>query len=382
MTASLRVLQLLPALNEGGVEKSAVEMARYLNEKGVSNWIASAGGPLADEATTYGTRHLTIEVGRKSPLSIVSNARKIARLIDSEEINVVHALSRAPAWVGLLACRFFTQKRCHFVTTMHGAHSHANALKRLYNSSIVRGEVVVASSRFIRDHIIQIYGLPSERIIVASRGVDAGMFDSTLFTEADRQKIRTELAGAKQAPLLVMVGRITTLKGHLVLIDALSHVTDIPWHMAFVGDGNASVQSVAQARINELGLRDRITWTGSRRDIPAVLAASDLAFSASIRPEAFGLAAIEAQAMETPVIATDHGGSRETVLPGQTGWLVPPGDAEAMAVAIRDALSDPTRLTEMGRLGRAHVLANFTIRSMLEKEYSAYERAMREPLRR
>lgn len=381
MTESLRVLQLLPALKEGGVEKSALQMARHLNEKGVSNWIASGGGPLVNEVTSHGTEHLTIKVGRKSPLSIISNAREIARLIDSKEIDVVHALSRAPAWVGLLACRVFARRRCHFVTTMHGAHGHSNALKRLYNSSIVRGDVVVASSNFIRDHIVQVYGLPPERIIVASRGIDAGIFDNTLFTEADRQERRTELVGDKQVPLLVMVGRITALKGHLVLINALSHVTDIPWHMVFVGDGNVSVRSSAQARIDELGLRERITWTGSRRDIPAILAAADLAFSTSIRPEAFGLVSVEAQAMETPVIATDHGGSRETVLHGKTGWLVPPGDAEALAVAIRDALSDPSRLSEMGRFGRAHVLANFTTRSMLEKEYSAYERVMREPPR-
>lgn len=376
MNKSPRILQLLPALGEGGVERSAVEMARYLSARGVSNWIASAPGPLVAEAVAAGAVHVPISVGRKSPIAMIRNAIAIARLVDREQIDIVHALSRAPAWVAWLACRQLARRPCHFVSTVHGAHGHRNALKRFYNGGMLRAEVVVASSQFVADHLQRIYALPPEKIITATRGIDPQTFDPARFTTEDRNAVRQALGAHGDTPLLVMVGRVTSLKGHAVLVEALAKVADLPWRAAFVGSGNTSVIAAAQARIEALGLKDRIVWTGSRSDIPAILAASDLAFSASIRPEAFGLVSVEAQAMETPVIATDHGGSRETVLPGETGWLVEPGSADALAAAIRQALADPERLAAMGQNGRHHVLANFTRQTMLDREYAAYERVL------
>jgi len=161
-----------------------------------------------------------------------------------------------------------------------------------------------------------------------------------------------------------------------VLVDALARLADRPWRLVLVGSGNDGVIADLKARIDGHGLASRIVLAGSRRDVPILLAAADLAFSASTRPEAFGRAAIEAEAMETPVIATDHGGSRETILPGRTGWLVPPGDAEAMAIAIGEALASPERLREMGRAGRAFVMENYTTARMLEQEFSAYRRLL------
>ena len=372
-----RVLQLVPALQEGGVERCVVEMAHFLNARGVANWIASGGGAMAAELAGEATTLVPIRVGAKNPFAILANARAVAKLVERENIDVIHAVSRAPAWVGWLACRLFLRGRCHFVTTVHGAHSHGNAVKRLYNSAMTRSEAVVASSRFIAGHISSVYGVPAERIIVAQRGVDTARFDPALVSEEERKALRQELAGiTDDTPLLAMVSRVTTLKGHAVLVEALAEVKDLPWRAIFVGTGNPSVIDDARKRIAAHGLEDRILWTGSRRDVPALLAPPDLACSASIRPEACPLTTIEAQAMETPVIATDHGGARETVVKGESGWLVEPSNAAALAGAIREALSDPARLAAMGRRGREHVLENFTRQTMLTREFSAYERVL------
>lgn len=379
-TAGPRVLQLLPALGDGGVERSAVEMAGHLGALGLPNWIASAGGPLVAAAEAAGARHVTLPVGKKSPFSAILAARAVARLVDAEGIDIIHARSRVPAWVGLLARRL-ARRPVHFVTTFHGVYSHGNALKRFYNSAMLRVPLVIANSGFIRDHIVAVYGFPQARVVVAPRGVEPDLFDPVRVPAETRSALRSELGATEMGPLLVMVGRVTRWKGHAVLLEAAARLDRPDLRLAFVGGGSDALVAELQRDIARLGLDGRVTFTGSRRDIPAVLAAADLAVSASTDPEAFGRAAIEAQAMGTPVIATDHGGSRETVLPGRTGWLVPPGDAAALAAALEEALSDPGRLKAMGANGREHVLANFTTRQMLEKEFSAYERLMAEPRR-
>jgi len=376
----MKVLQLLPALGDGGVERSAVEMAGHLGALGLPNWIASAGGPLVAAAEAAGAQHITLPVGRKSLFSAISAARAIARLVDQEDIDIIHARSRVPAWVGLLARRL-ARKPVRFLTTFHGVYSHGNALKRFYNSAMLRAPLVIANSQFIRCHIVEIYGFPEARVIVAPRGVEPSLFEPAAISAETRAALRAELGAVENGPLVVMVGRITRWKGHAVLLEAVSRLARPDVRLAFVGSGFDTLIAELQRDVTRLGLEGRVVFTGSRRDVPAVLAAADLAVSASTDPEAFGRAAIEAQAMGTPIIATDHGGSRETVLPGQTGWLVPPGDVAALATGLDEALAHPDRLAAMGQRGREHVLANFTTAQMLEKEFSAYQRLMSEPQR-
>lgn len=374
---SPRILQLLPALGDGGVERSTVEMVGYLHEQGIINFVASGGGDLVAAVEAGGGRHFTIPVGRKSPIAMIRNAFAVARVIDREAIDILHARSRAPAWAGWLATRL-AHRPCHFLTTFHGVYGHGNALKRLYNRVMLRGSLVVANSEFIRDHIETVYGYPASRIIVAARGIEPELFDPARISGEERAAVRREFGIGADEPMLIMVGRVTSWKGHAVLVDALARLVDRPWRLVLVGSGSDGVIADLKTRIDGHGLSERVVLAGSRRDVPVLLAAADLAFSASTRPEAFGRAAIEAEAMETPVIATDHGGSRETVLPGRTGWLVTPSDAEAMATAIREALADPQRLEEMGRAGRAFVLENYTTARMLSQEFSAYRRLMDE----
>lgn len=376
---SPRILQLLPALGDGGVERSTLEMVGHLRKKGIVNFVSSGGGDLVAAVEAGGAKHLAIPVGLKSPFAMIRNAFAVARVIDREAIDIVHARSRAPAWAGFLATKL-ARRPCRFLATFHGVYGHGNALKRVYNRIMLAGPLVVANSEFIRDHIRTVYGYPADRIVVAARGIDPELFDPARISEGDRAAVRSEFGVKGNEPMLIMVSRITGWKGHAVLVDALARLADRPWRLVLVGSGNERTIADLKARINGHGLSSRIVLAGSRRDVPGLLAAADLAFSASTQPEAFGRAAIEAEAMETPVIATDHGGSRETVLPGRTGWLVTPGDAAAMVAAIGEALAAPERLTEMGRAGRAFVLENYTTARMLEQEFSAYQRLMDETL--
>ncbi|AHM05559.1 Glycosyltransferase [Roseibacterium elongatum DSM 19469] len=379
MEHGMRVAQLVPALGDGGVERSALEMAAHLSSEGVENWVVSAGGRLEDDLLALGGGHLRLEIGRKSPLAIAANARALARWIDATGIDVLHARSRAPAWVGWRASRIARRKPA-FLTTFHGVYGHKGVLKRWYNSAMLRGPVVIANSHFIRDHLERVYGVDRQRVLVAPRGVDPARFDPTTVPAEDRDMLRAELGagfGDHVQPLLVLVARISRWKGHALLLDALEQVTDRPWHLACIGGADSqTLEADLKARVAQGPLAGRVTFTGSRADIPQILASADLAFSVSTAPEAFGRSVIEAGAMQTAVIGAAHGGTLETLVDGKTGWLFPPGDAVALAARIRVALSDPHSARAMGRAGRTHVLTHFTTRHTLAAEIEGYRRAL------
>lgn len=377
----MRVLQVLPALNDGGVERSTVELAKSLSADGVENWVASGGGRLADAITATGAVHVTMPVGAKSPLSVWRNAGRLSALVDDMGIDIIHARSRVPAWVGYLAARR-SPRRPIFLTTFHGVYGHGSALKRWYNSVMLRGDVVIANSQFIADHLRTVYGVDASRIIVAPRGVDTDIFDPATIRDGDVALLRTEF-DAETRPLLVYVSRLSGWKGHEILVEALETLLDLPWTMVFAGGHDSeNLRQDLAARIASGPAHDRIKLAGSRDDVATLLRAADLAFSVATSPEAFGRAAIEAGAMETPVIATAHGGSLETVRHGETGWLVPPRDPQALAAAIRTALGDPDGGRAIGRAARNHVLERFTTGMTLAAERSAYERVLADRERR
>ena len=352
-------------------------MAGFLVARGCASFIASDGGPLLQALTAAGVSHVPIQVGDKAPWAILVNAVRLARLIDSEDIDIVHAHSRTPAWVGLLACRI-SARRPPFVTTFHGLYGHRSALKRWYNRVMLRGAAVIANSDFIRRHIIEVYSVPNELIVTAPRGFEEAEFDPSAFGEADRASVRAEFGVPDGFPLLLMVGRLARWKGQHVLLAALARTTDLPWFAVFVGAGapGSGYPAELKSALESSALGDRVAFAGSRRDVARLNYAADLAFSCSVSPEGFGCVSVEAQAMATPVIASAHGGSLETIVDGETGWLVPPGDIEALEAAIRAALADPGTLRVMGARARRYVLARFTMRRTCEIELSVYERIL------
>lgn len=376
------VLQVLPALGDGGVEQSAVEMALYIEKHGGRAVVASSGGAKVKILEENGIAHVRLPLAAKAPWRLLANAWRLAKVIRQYDVSLIHARSRAPAWSAWLASRF---TEIPFITTFHGTYGLGGGfLKRKYNSIMVRGPITIANSAFIKAHIIENYDVLAKNVIVATRGVDVERFDPALFDKNDRKTLRDELGVDAKTPLLILVGRLTRWKGQDLLLKALAELQNVPWVLALVGgpEKNGAFAAEIDRLSADLGLKDRVRLLGSRKDVPRLLNAADLALSTSVRPEAFGRVAIEAMAMEVPVVATGLGGSLETIVPGETGWLVAPDangviEPQLLAQTIGEALRKPERLARMGKTARAHVLAHFTAEQCCAAEMSAYQRVMK-----
>ncbi len=366
------VLQVLPHLAAGGVQRGTVEIARALVNAGWRAIVASEGGPGVAALEAVGGTHLTLPVARKNPLTMWRNADQLARLIERQGVDIVHARSRAPAWSAAIAARR-TGRR--FVTTFHGTYGHANALKRQYNAVMTRADAVIAISEHIARHMQAIYGTPRDRIRVIHRGVDLDLFDPA---QADGPRVAVLRAAwdvPDGVPVIMLPGRVTRWKGQHVLIDALARLDRRDFCCLLVGDdqGRDGYRADLDAAISRYGLGDVVRLTGPCDDMPAAYRLADLVVSASTDPEAFGRVAIEAQAMGRPVIATDHGGARETVVEGETGWLVPPGDEDALAEALKNLWCPENVLRPIGDAGIAHARARFTIDKMCAETMAVYQ---------
>ncbi|MCK8784945.1 glycosyltransferase family 4 protein [Roseomonas sp. NAR14] len=352
--------------------------------------VASAGGRLVGPLEALGARHVTLPLDRKSPAALWRNAGALARLAREEGVAIVHARSRAPAWSALAAAR---RAGCRFVTTYHGSYNEGFPGKRLYNSVMARGERVIAISRFIAELVAARHGVGPERLRVIPRGVDPDLFDPAPFGRdgAGRDGAGRDGAGRDGAPaarvaalraawgvpegrpVVLLPGRLTRWKGQAVLVEAMAAVPGAVALLVGGAEGKPAFRAELEAMIAARGLGGRVLLTGGTDDMPAALAMADVAVNASTDPEAFGRTVIEAQAMALPVIATDHGGARETVEEGVTGWRVPPGDVPALAAALRRALAMPAEArAAMGARARAAVLAGHTTAAMQRATLDVY----------
>jgi glycosyltransferase involved in cell wall biosynthesis len=364
------VLQVLPSLITGGVERGTVEIAQAITEAEATAIVASAGGPLVRQIERYGGIHITLPLTTKSPLGIWRNAAALEALIREHKVSLVHARSRAPAWSAWIACR---RTGVPFVTTYHGTYGEGVPLKRLYNSVMARGRIVIAASHFIADLITTRHHLDPARIRVIPRGVDPAVFDPALVTGKRVAKLAAEWRLPDGVRTVVLPGRLTSWKGHTVLLDAIARLNRPDVMCVFVGahQGRHAYARELEDRATSLGIADRVRLVGQCDDMPAALALSDVVVHASIKPEAFGRVVIEAQAMARPVIAVDLGGPVETVRHGETGWRVRPNDPYALAAAIGVALDlDPAELSALGQRARASVP---TVRAMQEATLDVYE---------
>jgi glycosyltransferase involved in cell wall biosynthesis len=366
------VLQLLPSLISGGAERGTVELAGALVEAGWTSYVASGGGPLESEIARAGATHLTLPLASKNPLVMRRNTGTLIRLIRQLGVDVVHARSRAPAWSAGAAAR--TTGR-HFVTTFHNAYGVRTALKRRYNSVMARGDRVIAISDFVADHAANVYGVSRDRLRTIPRGVDLAVFDPN---RVSAQRI-INLAGQWRLPdgmsVVMLPGRLTRWKGGLDFIEAVAKLGRRNICCVLAG----SEQRPGFRRELEVAIRDTGVAGGFRiveecRDMPAAYMLADVVVSASRDPEGFGRVIVEAQAMGRPVIATNHGGARETIVPEVTGWLVPPRDPAALAAAINEALSlGADERQQLGGRARAHIATNFTREAMCARTIEVYQ---------
>lgn len=324
----MNVLQILPDLNAGGVERTVLETVEVLVRAGHTAHVLSAGGRLVPELEALGGVHHTADIGSKNILSVPWRIAGIRRLIAEQKIDIVHARSRAPAWPAKFAAH---AEKVAFVTTYHGIYNAKSALKRGYNSVMTKGDVVIANSNFTADHIVREHGTDPDRIRVIPRGVDMMEFDPDKISSDAVRSLCAEWNVQPNETLLVLPGRLTRWKGQSVAIEAL-RIRGGGHRLVLVGDAQGRDDYVTELRAKAKSLN--VVFTGHRTDMDLVYAAADIVLCPSTDPEAFGRTAAEAQAMNRAVIASDHGGAVEVVMEGITGWRVPPGDAKALADAI------------------------------------------------
>ncbi len=365
------ILQILPSLVTGGVERGTVDVTAALTRAGFRALVASAGGPMTREVEAAGGTHMTLPLESKNPITMLLNIRRLVKLIHEEKIDLIHARSRAPAWSAWGAA---AQAHIPFVTTFHSPYGAGSPLKRFYNSVMAKGARVITISSFVTDYAQKTYGVSSSKMRQIPRGVDTESFDPAKITETRKESLRRLWNLTEGQPLLLMPGRLTRWKGQLVLIQALAQLKRRDYQCVIVGGGKDSPYGTElAAAIHQAGLDNRVFLHETCRDMEAAYALASLVLVPSTRPEGFGRVVIEAQAMGALVIASNHGGARETVVPDQTGFLTKPNDPHALAETIDRVLSlAPSDRAALGSRAMQHVRANFTTRVMTERTLAVY----------
>ncbi|WP_420242958.1 glycosyltransferase family 4 protein [Roseiterribacter gracilis] len=356
----ITILQVLPSLVAGGAERGALDVAAAIVQAGGRALVASAGGPMVRELERSGATHLTLPLKSKNPLVIRANAGRLARLMRTHEVDIIHARSRAPAWS---AWRAAARTNTPFMTTFHAAYGFKGEWKRRYNSIMARGERVIAISDFLADHIRTYYGVDPAKLVVVPRGIDLAKFDPAKVGGERVAKLGPAWRVPEDMKVVLLPARRTRLKGHLVLLEALARLGRDDLCAVLVGggakEGSNYERDLERAAANVK--RGLVRIVDQCDDMPAAYSFASVVVAPSLVPEGFGRVPVEAQAMGRPVIATDLGGFRETILNGETGLLIPPNDAKALAEAIDEILAiDPTTREAVAIAARDHITARFT----------------------
>ncbi len=380
--AGRTILQIIPELNSGGAERAVIDIAAALAAVGARALVASAGGRMVSELQAKGGIWRAFPAKTKNPLAMLINQRRLAKLIAGEEVALVHARSRAPAWVAYGATR---QTGTPFVTTFHGAYSGSSGLKLRYNSIMAKGDVVIANSAFTAERIARLYPAAAAKIRVIERGIDFRSFSPSEVDPARVQRLRQAWQVAPGERIILLAARLTPWKGHKILIEAARHLvadglSEIKFILAGDEQGHHAYLKELDAAIATAGLAGIVRRTGYCADMPAALLAAAVVVVPSTEPETFGRVAAEAQALGTSVIVTDLGALPEVVLAppevmneARTGWLVAPGDARALAAAIGEALAlGATARDGLSARARAHVLERFSVERMQAETLAAY----------
>jgi len=357
----LTILQVLPRLERGGAERVAVETAEAVRASGHVALIAAAPGPLDLLAKRAGAELVPLPLDTKNPFNIWRNISRLEKLIKARGVDLVHAHSRAPAWSA-----YYAAQRCGvpFVTTYHGAYGEDSKLKRRYNAVMVKGDRVIAVSHYIADMIVARYGLGEERLRVVHGGVDTVSFDPAAVLGDRTVRLARSWRADDGKPMIMLPGRLTGWKGQKLFIQALAKMrhTDAMGLLVGSDQGRHTYTRELVALADRLGLGDRLRIVGHAEDMPAALMLADVVVNCSTKPEAFGRTIVEAQAMGRVVVAANHGGARETIEDGVSGFLFPPGEADALAALLDDILDQgPAARIAFGRRARAYVERHFAL---------------------
>lgn len=366
------IMQIIPQLGAGGAEQGCIDVAAELVKSGARAIIVSNGGHRIPELARIGAEHINLPVDSKNPFVMWRNIGRLKSLIRKHNVNIIHARSRAPAWS---AWRAAQGTNAHFITTCHAPYNINGEPKRLYNSSIAQGEIVIAISDFVAEYLKANYALDPAKIRTIHRGIPVEKFHPTAVTPDRMISVSQGWRIPDSANIVMLPGRLTRWKGHHVMIEAMKILDRKDVFCVIIGSdqGRSEYRKELEEAIAQNNLGEQIRIIDHCNDMPAAYMLSTVVVSASTDPEGFGRIPAEAQAMGRPIIATDHGGARETIARGETGWLIPPSDAQALANAIDEALSlDPMQRAMLATRSMAHIAAHFTREIMVDKTLCVY----------
>ena len=383
MSSNIKVLQVIPKLGYGGAETGCYDIAHYLPENGCESFIVTSGGELTKFVDKKKVKLIKLPVHSKNPLLILINTILLIGIILFFKISIVHARSRAPAWSCLFATKLTNRK---FVTTFHGTYNFSGYFKKFYNSVMVRSDLIIAGSNFIFSHIKENYSefLKSQKkFLVIFRGVNVDYFDSSTKLENDEKNLLQKWNINDEKKIILMPGRLTSWKGQELFIEAINLVKIELGYEAFhaVILGNDQGRDLYKKKLIRLTeqyhLTNQIKFIDHCKDMALAYKVSDIIVSASIEPEAFGRVAVEAQSMEKLIIASNIGGSNETIIDEKTGFLFKSGDAESLSKKIIHGLTmDETSINLMGKEGRNNIIKKFNVEKMCFSTYSEYKRLL------
>ena len=383
MTSNLKVLQVIPKLGYGGAETGCYDIAHYLPENNCVSFIVTSGGELLKFVDKKKVKIIRLPVHSKNPLLMFINFIALVGIILFNNISIVHARSRAPAWSCWLATKITGRK---FVTTFHGTYNFNNSIKKFYNSVMVRSNLIVAGSNFIFSHIKENYLKyldDKKKLLVIFRGINVDYFDPTTKVYSDEKKLLTKWEIDKDKKIVLLPGRLTSWKGQEVFIEAINLVNIELGYEAFYAVilGSDQGRDLYKKKLIRLSEQYRMTkqmrFINHCSDMALAYKISDIVVSASIEPEAFGRVAVEAQSMEKPIIASNIGGSNETVIDKKTGFLFESGNAKSLSEKILKLVTmDDSSLRTIGIEGRKNIIQKFNVEKMCFSTYSEYKRIL------
>lgn len=372
------ILQIIPSMQSGGAEQSCIDVTAAITRSGNHAYVASAGGRWTAEIIRAGGKNILLPLKSKNPFTIWRNAARIAQIVQEYDIDIIHARSRAPAWSGYIAAK---RMGIPFMTTFHAAYKFSSKLKQRYNSVMAKGTRIIAISQYIAQHIIDHYHVDPGRLRLVYRGMPLDRFNPDIIHPERLIKLAREWQLPEDKRLILMPSRLTRIKGHHVLIEALAKLGRNDWFCIICGatPDREHYQQELMALIDHHHLGDQIRIVPICTDVPAAMILAQVMVAPSLVPEGFGRMPVEAQAMGTPVVASAIGGHMEIIIDRETGWLVPPDDSEAMAAAINEAL-DMTEAERqlMARRAINFVHANFDKEQMTAQTLAVYEEILAE----
>lgn len=375
------LLQVVPELETGGAEQTTIDVAHAVVRAGGKALVATRGGRMASRLEADGGRLAQMPVQTKNPLVMLGNAARLVDLIRKEKVSIVHARSRAPAFSALWAAQ---ATKTPFVATYHGVYNAKSGLKRWYNAVMTRGDLVIANSDYTRDHVLSEHQIDPARIVSIPRGIDLERFNPSWVTPDRVEALRQAwgIAPGDRRVKLLLAGRLTRIKGHLMIVEAAARLKAQgrkDFVIIFAGDdqGRTDYRLEIMSAIAAHGLEHEVLVVGHCDDMPAAYQVCDIAMLPTTKPESFGRTAVEPQVMGKPVLASDHGGTTETVLSGETGWLVKVDDPDAWATAMAKAADlGPGRLASMGQAAANRARRLYSVDAMCQATLEAYERVL------